>query len=332
MQKFFLLKILPILGIHSLCNAYVPMSDLSRDDMAGIWRLTGKKSLLPSVRNEKEASLNFASSALKEFTVFPIRKKENDVSTPTELEQIQELFIKLLEDGSFVQFGKFDESDMDYEDDDYDEDDLEDEQQLSQNGGKTDDAKVSVDESSILGLSVAKGTWDYLDGKLILASDRPTASHPLKVHDTILEGMVVATSEKSLTDNPALSKSNVTASSDESVQSQVNSLNSEDIDTHLSVPKGTVKVGKFMYPKDHPSFFEQTIFRPTKAGSFELRQVLGSLNTKTNSNEELIEKFKREDFYGRRFFLTSRPLKYEAKGKLIWNRSLGRYVSELGLL
>ena len=81
---------------------------------------------------------------------------------------------------------------------------------------------------------MVKGTWDFIDGQLILATDRPKFP---TIRDTILVGKVVATSQHSLHDNPVLTKTNATASA---------------VDTHLSVPQGSVKVGKFMYPKHHP--------------------------------------------------------------------------------
>jgi hypothetical protein len=85
-----------------------------------------------------------------------------------------------------------------------------------------------------------KGTWDYLDGQLILATDRST---PSTFRDTILVGTVVAKSQNSLPDNPLTKKEEL-----------VNATQAagSNTDTHLSVPQGSVKVGKFMYPKHHP--------------------------------------------------------------------------------
>ena len=331
---------------HNSCKAYVPASDLNRDDIAGIWKLTRKKSFLPTFLNNAN-EISGKCKPLKEFTVFPKKKKTRKQDICEEgPEKNEDFFIKLLEDGSFVQFGKFDSYDQNYDDVDDDVDDDDDEyleyEEVTLNGNKELKENCTSSESmeTILGLSEMKGTWDYLDGKLILATDRPSNVDAKQVHDTVLEGQVVSISEQSLTDNPALpylddakngkskssSSTNVTLSSQSSTQT--NKAYENSIDTHLSVLDGSIKIGKFMYPKQHPSFFEQTIFHPTSAGTFELRQVLGNLNTKIAYKDDKVEKFKREDFYGKSFFLTSRPLQYRAKGKLIWNRSLGRYVSK----
>lgn len=84
-----------------------------------------------------------------------------------------------------------------------------------------------------------KGTWDYLDGQLILATDRP--KHFPSIRDTIMVGKVVATSQDSLPDHPVLKQ-----------EERVNTTTTAKVDTHLSVPQGSFKVGKYMYPKNHP--------------------------------------------------------------------------------
>lgn len=113
----------------------------------------------------------------------------------------QELLLMLKEDGSFQQYS---------------------------NDNEDNNAKKT---------KTVNGTWDYLDGQLILATDRPKAA---TIRDTILVGKVVATSSDSLLDNP-IHKELVNATT-----------TSATTDTHLSVPQGSVKVGKFMYPKHHP--------------------------------------------------------------------------------
>lgn len=77
----------------------------------------------------------------------------------------------------------------------------------------------------------------------------------------------------------------------------------------------------------HSSFFEQPIFRPVPTGSFELRQVLGSLNAREREEEdELVEKFRRTDFYEKRFFLTSHPIEHKPKGHLRWSIKYNKFV------
>jgi len=77
------------------------------------------------------------------------------------------------------------------------------------------------------------------------------------------------------------------------------------VDVHLSVPKGKIKTGKFMYPKHHPSFFEQPIFNPQSMGNFELQQVDGDHSIE---EDDLVELFRKDDLSGKRFYLSTFPL------------------------
>lgn len=300
------LSLLVFLYLPCKVSSYATIhnSNLNSGDLIGIWRLTGERSLLPFIQDPT----TIRSSVLKEFTVYPPKKKKIQHKFLDE-----GTFIRLSANGSFEQCATLDAEEEDRE-------------EADQINSKNENSRKKI--VSIFGLSLMKGTWDYIDGKLILATDRPSdCDGARKVHDTILEGEVVATTEQSLHDNPVLSnttsKANQTISGEETVYSE-----DKNVDVYLSVPKGSVQVGKFMYPKRHPSFFEQPIFQPTPAGSFHLRQVLGNLNTRYAKDDEDVERFRREDFYGKRFFLTSRPLQNMRKGKLRWNRSIGRYVED----
>jgi hypothetical protein len=91
------------------------------------------------------------------------------------------------------------------------------------------------------------------------------------------------------------------------------------LDTHLSVPKGSVQVGRFLYPKKHPYFFDQPMFQPRKSGSFSLRQVLGSLNTQNPVEEQEIEKFQRADFY-------NKTQRQRPRGSLRWSIKYNKFV------
>mmetsp|Transcript_22575 Transcript_22575/g.48892 ORF Transcript_22575/g.48892 Transcript_22575/m.48892 type:complete len:494 (+) Transcript_22575:541-2022(+) len=208
---------------------------------------------------------------------------------------------------------------------------------------------------------VMKGTWDYIDGKLILAADRPQDVEDLRniQHDTILVGDVVVRSEISLDDgrggkgglldedvsissssgsgstpvgtgdatiatSDAVSDSDSTntpkSKSDEIKNSSNNDRTTDEdgtYDVHISVPEGTVEIGKFMYPKKHPSFFEQPIYKPTPTGSFQLRQVLGGLNARTRKADVPVERFKTTDLQGKRYFLTTYPLQDRSRKKKI---------------
>jgi hypothetical protein len=162
-----------------------------------------------------------------------------------------------------------------------------------------------------------RGTWDYLDGQLILAADRTDGDR--QVHDTMLVGTVVAKSQESLIGNPVLAHEE----KDDNIASAL-------LDTHLSVPKGAVKVGKFMYPKKHKMFFEQLMFNPLSMGSFELKQVLGNLNAAVDKEtEKLIELFRKSDFSGKKFLLTNYPIpERKPKGDLRWSIKYNRFVDD----
>jgi hypothetical protein len=104
-------------------------------------------------------------------------------------------------------------------------------------------------------------------------------------------------------------------------------------DVHLSVPKGKVKVGKFFYPQHHPSFFEQPIFDPMNTGSFELEQVLGTLNTQYKPhNDQLVEKFKKRDLMDKRYYLTSFPIPNTRKKRQRWSIKYNKFVGEFARL
>jgi hypothetical protein len=204
----------------------------------------------------------------------------------------------LKEDGSFQQ----------YADDDSAKDEV-----------KIPDKVTFLDDDAVLGrfFGKIKGRWDYVDGILILAADRP--ENAPKSQDTLLVGAVVTTEEQSLVDNPLLRESET----NETVAKAA-------VDTHLSVPQGKVNVGKFIYPKNHPSFFEQPMFQPISKGSFQLKQVLGSLNTKNpEDTDQLIEKFRAKDFYGKHFLVTSYPIgDHKPKGNMRWSIKYNQYVGE----
>jgi hypothetical protein len=218
---------------------------------------------------------------------------------------------------------------------------------------------------------LVKGVWDYRDGMLILAADRPDNPYPevtanqertkkVAVQDTLLEGRVVATYEESLHNNPVVARllpkananttsiddTNATATATTRLElvpsesategaaavtwkaSTTDTNTQYSLDTHLSVPTGSLKVGKFFYPKTHPSFFDQPMFSPVRRGSFSLRQVLGLLNTQ-NPAEQEIEKFQRADFYNKTFSLTSHPIvQKRPKGNVRWSIKYNMYVHD----
>jgi len=236
---------------------------------------------------------------MKEFTVYPKKQKKHSDSA--------DFLFMLKEDGSFHQYNSAQEE----IDQDKDQIDVE----ASWKKFKEQRRKLEKQESF---KNLVKGIWDFVDGKLILAADRPEKQ---KAHqDTLLEGRVVATYETSLQDNPILLQD---------TQQNATGDYKNETDTHLSVPKGSIKVGKFFYPQKHPSFFEQPMFRPARRGSFQLRQVLGSLNTQNRDEEDVVEKFQTADFYNKTFLLTSHPLGHRRpKGNTRWSIKYNKYVED----
>ena len=93
-----------------------------------------------------------------------------------------------------------------------------------------------------------------------------------------------------------------------------------------------MNVGKFTYPKNHPAFFDQPMFRPTPKGNFQLKQVLGNLNTqqrKAEAQAHLLEKFRVKDFYDKTFLLTAHPIgEYKPKGNKRWSIKYNKYVGK----
>ena len=107
------------------------------------------------------------------------------------------------------------------------------------------------------------------------------------------------------------------------------------------VPMGSVQVGKFFYPKKHPSFFDQPIFQPKRFGTFQLRQVVGHYNVQQEQEyahqQQMMEKFKNQDFHNKQFFLTSSSLdggrpKKKKGGNVRWSIKYNKYVGTLFLL
>eukprot|EP00567_Pseudictyota_dubia_P017132 CAMPEP_0197438788 /NCGR_PEP_ID=MMETSP1175-20131217/5684_1 /TAXON_ID=1003142 /ORGANISM="Triceratium dubium, Strain CCMP147" /LENGTH=545 /DNA_ID=CAMNT_0042968585 /DNA_START=236 /DNA_END=1873 /DNA_ORIENTATION=- len=326
----------PLLPMPWTADAYA-IHDVHRRDICGVWKLTSKKSFLPRIEDPR---IRAKARPMKEFTVYPKKKKKRHDDVAIEEEEV---LLMLSDDGSFMQYGAISPSDLT---DDEDED--EEEEKLKPKFGVVRKKREIEEESkrkSVMGLGIIKGTWDFLDGKLILAADRPEDVNDIRtVRDTMLVGDVVVKEEESLADNPALAKSSEgEGKSGSSAGEKKASSHSDDvkdsgekqsdgggsIDVHLSVPAGSVEIGKFMYPKKHPSFFEQPMFKPVPTGSFQLRQVLGTLNTRTDDEEEEIEKFLPEDLMGKRYFLTSYPIQRKRRGKKRWSIKYNKFVEDV---
>lgn len=267
------------------------MPEVNHRAIAGLWKLTQK------IKKPSPATFS-----LKEFTVFP-KNKELQKKNPAMDEEENEMLLMLKEDGSFLQYSDEDKPDEEV--------------------NIPDKLRYHEADDAVLDRFFGKiqGKWEFLDGNLILAADRPVQDPNTK--DTLLVGEVVATSGESLQDTPSLKQ--------EEEESTHLTTSSSAVDTHLSVPKGQVNVGKFIYPPKHPSFFEQPMFEPTPKGKFELKQVLGSLNAQTiKQEEELVEKFRQKDFYEKRFLLTFHEISdRRPKGNTRWSIKYSKFVGKL---
>lgn len=297
-------------------NAY-SIGDVDPRALRGVWRLTSlDPSGLPFER--KQQTHHQSPRALwelrgflpmKEFTTYPKRAKLDldDKLTESFQKKQTEIFIKLKEDYTFEQCTALQFSDG-----------------IDDDGTLEDQLAMEVSKRERESFAW-KGTWDFVDGELILAADRSEKKPfyqeeedtPGNEADTILVGRVAVQSEESLTDNPAMEQQKQ-PSLDEDDNQQVRKKGK--IDVHLSVPRGKIKTGKFMYPKEHPAFFEQPIFRPEKKGSFELRQILGEYNAKLDDEDELVELFRKKDLEGKRFYLSTFPLPKRRKKFEYWSK------------
>ena len=344
-----------------VANAY-SIGDVDPRALRGVWRLTSldedglpferrQNKMFPSptevITDPKMIWKLRGFLPMKEFTTYPKKIKsleeKNDGEAVKAPRQNTEIFIKLKDDFTFEQCSSLRFSDGDAgEDESFEE-------QLA--------LEVSKRERESFAW---KGTWDFVDGKLILAADRPEKKPFSAVNDdsdekssdgdTILVGRVSVQENESLTDNPVMEQremmSDPTLSGQSQAEGEESSNNSNQktpasqparssrsIDVHLSVPKGKIKTGKFMYPKHHPSFFEQPIVRPQHMGSFELRQILGDYNAKlTNDDDddELVELFRKKDLVGKRFYLSTFPIpKYKRKGRESWSTKEQKWIHDV---
>jgi hypothetical protein len=138
------------------------------------------------------------------------------------------------------------------------------------------------------------GVWDYLadEGQLVLAADRDGNEG----EDVLLEGRVKYHQVQTLQSGSMLLH-------DENPKTE----------TFLSVPQGKVCRGTFCYPKRHRAFFGQPMFDPTPTATCCLQQVLA--NHPPQQEEGLVEKFVRNDFLNKTFYLSSYPLPNRSKKK-----------------
>jgi len=131
------------------------------------------------------------------------------------------------------------------------------------------------------------GKWEYDDETLTLAAGRPSNGKKVD-HDTVLQGRLVV-----------------------HVSDCIEDVRNTETDVHLSVPRGKVSIGKYMYPPKHKAFFEEPmLFAKSYIGSFAMNQILGNLNARLAQPPPPpppVAKYHKTDFYNRTFYLTATP-------------------------
>mmetsp|Transcript_37584 Transcript_37584/g.57290 ORF Transcript_37584/g.57290 Transcript_37584/m.57290 type:complete len:400 (+) Transcript_37584:124-1323(+) len=308
-----------------LCSntiAYNPIPNLSHKEMVGIWRLTLKEYFLPRIRSVQSDP---QKSDMEIDSSFKLKKKKQD------------LLLMLREDRTFVYYGRVER---------ISEGEDEDNNDGKESRGETVTTNSEPEEigkgdgfGNIMNLDTLQGIWDYRDGGIILAADRPPNSDIRKVHDTILVGKVIARindKSQSLSDNPNLPKpSSIRDDFNQNLPPSTSNgdpeSNDNEADINLAILDGEISIGKFTYPKQHPSFFEQPmLFRSAVMGTCQLYQTLGSIKIRPRrTDKKKIERFKREEFYGKKFLLTTMPVDPKrGMPKLVWKRSEGKYIDE----
>ena len=176
------------------------------------------------------------------------------------------------------------------------------------------------------------GVWKYQNEALILAGNRPQEGDYCwnienGKNDTVFCGKLQVHTSRALP-TPEADQQNVIG---EDADNLVDGKDTDEVlrDHQLSIPKGEILIGKYMYPMKHNAFFEEPmLFRQSNVGKFAISQLLGNLNTRLQhekDEETLAEeqrqkaKFHKSDLYGRKFYLSSSPHKvnptYAARDK-----------------
>jgi hypothetical protein len=187
---FAYMSLFLLFPIHSALAYSTPYKIVDRRAIAGLWRLS------PRITT---------SWPMKEFTVRP-KQKPKDSSVLID----EDVLLMLKEDGSFHQYQQDNNNDSDTE------------HKRDLDASWKDFQKSQTEPKKQNMRALVKGIWDYRDGMLILAADRPDSPYPGKsanvdadaatqkrskkvaIQDTLLEGRVVATYEESLHDNPVV--------------------------------------------------------------------------------------------------------------------------------
>ena len=185
-------------------------------------------------------------------------------------------------------------------------------------GQTSSDIDSPPSSSFVLGGSTC-GRWNFdnCQNEMILIPNRPMDADERNVHDLMLCGKVVAASASS--------------------QAKDDTLGDEEEDTFLTIKDGTIAIGRCMYPRIHPSFFDEPgpLIRSMHVGTFGMVQVLGSLNTNLEDDDDDYDGgedtreldgavYCDEDFFGRRFLMTVEPL-HSIKGTRKYDEKKGAY-------
>ena len=228
-----------------LAAAAYTVGDVDPRALRGVWRLTAPAGGLARGAHFAAGGggETLLARPLKEFTTYPKQERPPDAASTTAAATHAvptEVFIQLQDDHTFRQCAALSSSDGD--------------------GAASLEGQLRH-ELSRREKEWVRGVWDFVDGELILAADRPEEP-PFSMYDTgaragggsggadgadtIFVGRVaVQTEEGGARDDddgawvPEDAKG-------------ARASPKKAVDVSLSVPKGKIKTGKFMYPKSHP--------------------------------------------------------------------------------
>jgi len=271
-------------------NRYLPVPSLRRKDVAGVWRITFGNATSTTSSNGSNSELEDEQEPQQQRRHAEQEVEKEDL---TREEEEEEVLLKLNQDGTYSQYGadEFASNPIERREGQMQKWLEREEYRRSDQHGDSEGigiGKAPTDENDIRDASTTpnsaapssrtrprlRGSWDIVEqNMLLLASDRR-----LDHDDTLLSGRVV-----------------------------------NDTDAYtLSVPEGQISAGRFMYPRSHPSFFEQPMYDPNPEGTFELRRILAFRDALSdeyggNDNNKVV-RYRKRDFYGKKFLLTVSPI------------------------
>jgi len=325
---------------------------INRRAIAGLWKLTPSVSSMKEFTVRKSRELTTTSTITTTTTTSTTTTSSSASSNESGRGkgQKEEVLLMLNEDGSFVRLEESEEQSSS-ESSVYRSGSAQDVdsvwKEFIRDQTFPNQRNYQGTAKPILRAALFKGTWEYRDGELLLAADRDeqkaksdnyglpfsaaganknddddsadsVVAHPItpqqqqlfwnKGKDTLLKGIVVATPT-------AVTSTNSHSQDHETTRTTASSsLNNQQIS--ISVPIGAVQVGKFFYPKHHPSFFDQPMYQSQQFGTFQLQQLFRTASFLSSTPAPApVQEFSNKDFHEKRFVLTIHPLQTRKQPK-----------------